>query len=168
VAPVLAAANFGESYVLEIVGLVLAVLVVVRWVVPPLRRAMSAQLESVRSQLAAGDEAREATARLVAQRRTELARAQADAAVLVEQARQSAEQVLTDGKRRGEEEHERLVARAGVEAALARSRAREAVTRQIAALVVEAAELVIEAELDDTIHHHLIAEAIEAAEAEAV
>ena len=167
-APVLASANFGESYVLEVVGLVLAVLVVVRWVVPPLRRAMAAQLESVRSQLAAGDDAREAAARLVAERRDELARAKAEAAALVEQARESAAQVLADGRRRGEEEHDRLVARAGIEATLARSRARDAVARKIAALVVEAAELVVAAELDDTIHHHLIAEAIEAAEAEVV
>ena len=167
-ATVLASANFGESYVLEIVGLVLAVLVVVRWVVPPLRRAMNAQLETVRDQLAAGDEAREATARLVAQRRVDLERSQAEAANLVEQARLSAEQVVADGRRRGEEEHQRLVARAAAEVVLARSRAREAVTRRVAALVVEAAEFVIDAELDDTMHHHLIVEAIEAAEAEAV
>ena len=165
---VLASANFGESYILEIVGLVVVVVFIVRKIVPPLRRAMDRQLETVRAQLAAGDEAREATARLVADRQRELEDARAEAAHLVEQARRSAVQVVEDGRRRGEDEQQRLVARAAAEVDLARARAREAVTSRIAALVVEAAESVVAAELDESMHHILIVEAIVAAEAEAV
>lgn len=161
-----AAVNFGESYVLELVGLALVVVFVVRKVVPPLRRAMNAQSESIRTQLASGDEMRAAAERVVAERKAALDAARAEAARIVEQARSSAEQIVEDGRRRGDEEHQRLVARAATEIELTRARVREDVSSQFALLVIEAAEAVVEAELNVEIHHHLIAEAIAAAESE--
>lgn len=162
-----AAANFGESYILEVVGLLLVVVFVVRKVVPPLRRAMDKQADVIRAQLASGDEARAAAERLVAARRAELEHARSEASHLVEQAKRSAEQLVEDGRRRADEERQRLVARAGAEVELARARVREEVTSRVAALVIAAAEAVVEAELDTATHHHLIVEAIAAAESEA-
>jgi len=164
---VLASANFGLSYILELVGLALVVVFVVRKVAPPLRAAMARQEDAIRTQLAAGDEARASAQLLVARRREELERARAEAETIVAQARTSAEQLVEDGRRRAEEERERLVARAAVEVELARAQARDEVTARVAGLVVAAAEAIVEAELDDETHHHLIAQAIAAAEAEA-
>ncbi|HUY30817.1 MAG TPA: F0F1 ATP synthase subunit B [Acidimicrobiales bacterium] len=162
----LASANFGLSYILEVVGLAFVVAFVVRKVVPPLRAAMNRQEAAIRAQLAAGDEARAAAERLVASRRADLERARAEAETIVAQARESAEQLASDGQRRAEEERARLVARAAVEVELARAQARDEVTSRVAALVIVAAEAVVEAELDGEMHHHLIAQAIAAAESE--
>lgn len=158
--------NFGLSYVLELVGLLLVVVFVVRRVVPPLRSAMNRQEEAIRTQLAAGDEARAASKRLVEARRAELERARTEAEAIVAQARESAAQLVEDGRRRADDERARLVARAAVEVELARTQARDEVTARIASLVVSAAEAVVGAELDGPTHHHLIAQAIAAAESE--
>ncbi|MCU1495478.1 MAG: synthase subunit b [Acidimicrobiaceae bacterium] len=162
-----ASTNFGESYILEVVGTLLVVVFIVRKVVPPLRKAMDRQAEAIRAQLAAGDEARKAAERLVAARKAELERARSEAAALLEQAKVTSAQLVADGERRSNEEYERLVARAATEVELRRARAREEVTARVAALVVAAAEAVVEAELDAELHHHLIVEAIAAAESEA-
>ncbi len=163
---VLASANFGESYILEVVGLVLVVVFIVRRVAPPLAKLMNDKQASIRSQLAAGDEARAAAEQVVAKRAAELEVARQEAATILDQARVSAGQLVDDGRRRAEDEYQRLVTRASTELDLARSRAREEVMAHIASLVVAAAEAVVESELDSATHHHLIDEAIAAAESE--
>jgi F-type H+-transporting ATPase subunit b len=163
----LASANFGERYVLEWAGLVLVVAVIWWKVVPWLRVQMNAKQSSIKAQLAAGDEARAAAERIVAQRSAELEAARREAAAIVEQAKRSAAQIVEDGRTRGEDEYQRLVTRASTEIELARARSRDEVTWRIAGLVISAAEAVVEAELDTEMHHHLIDEAIAAAESEA-
>ncbi len=162
----LASTNFGLPFVLEIVGLLIAIALVLRYAWPPLRRAMARQAERIRAELEAGDEARAAAEELVAERRAELERARGEAAEIVAQARRSAGQVVEEGRQRAEAERRRLVARAAADVELERARAREEIAGRFAALVVEAAEAVVEAELDEAIHHHLIDQAIAAAETE--
>jgi F-type H+-transporting ATPase subunit b len=162
----LASANFGLRFILEVVGLLIAIALVLRYVWPPLRAAMARQEERIRAELEAGAEARAAAEQLVAERRAELERARVEAAEIVAQARRSAEQVVEEGRQRAEAERRRLVARAAADVELERARAREEIAGQFAALVVEAAEAVVEAELDETIHRRLIDQAISAAEAE--
>ncbi len=163
-----ASANFGESFLLEVVALVLVIAFIVRKVVPPLRKAMDHRAETIRGQLAAGDEARAAAAALVESRRAALEAAKSEAAAIVDQARQSAAQIVADGSRRAESEAERLAQRAGTEVLLAHSRVRQEVATEVGALVLELTERVVVAELDEVKHHRLIAEAISAAESEAV
>jgi len=159
--------NFGESYILEVVALVFIVAFVWRkFPVPWLRTAMQAQREKIGSQLAAGEEARAAAERIVAQRRADVEAAQQEALLITQQATTSAAQLIEDGRRRGEDEYARLVARAATEIELARARARDDVTTRIAQIVIAAAESVVEAELDGPLHHQLIDEAIGAAEVE--
>ena len=161
-----ASANIGESFVLEIVGIVIVFLIVRRYIAPLLAKLMNQRAESIRVQLAAGDEARAAAQELVAERHRALEQAREEAVGIVEQARHSAEQLVAEGHRKSQGEYGRIVARATVEIELERNRVRDEVMREMSLLVVTGARRLVDEELDEPRHHLLIDEAIVAAESE--
>jgi F-type H+-transporting ATPase subunit b len=159
--------NFGLSFLLEIVGLVVVVWFVVRKFPGPLVvKMMNDKLAEIRGQLSAGEEAAAAAAALVADRKAALEAAGGEAVAIVEQARRGAELVANEGERQAEEEYERIVRRAGAAIEAARGSVRAEIMAQVGRLVVAAATDVVEAELDATAQHRLIGEAITATEAE--
>jgi ATP synthase F0 subunit b len=159
--------DFGESFILEIAAMVVLIVLFVRYVLPPLRRAMNGKTESIRAQLSAGDEARAKALELVAVRESELNQARAEVAGIVQQARASTEQLLADGRRRADVEYQRIVGRVDVELALERAKVRDDVIEAIGDLVARAVTRVVVAELNERNHHRLIMEAITATESEA-
>jgi F-type H+-transporting ATPase subunit b len=163
----LASADFGTSFILELVALVFIAAFIVRKVLPPLRRAMDGKLESIRAQLSAGDAAKAAAAALVSQRREALATGRTEAESLVEQARRSAEQITEDGRHKAEAEYARLVGHVEIEIALEQAKLRDEVLGRIGELVGETVQRVVAAELNENSHHRLIDEAIAAVETEA-
>jgi F-type H+-transporting ATPase subunit b len=165
---ILASANFGLSFYLELGSLVLVYLFIKRYIVPYLGPRMRARAEAIGSQLEAGEDARRAAAALVAQRRGELEQARADAAVILEQARRSAEIVVAEGTRRAVEDYQRLVNRATTDIASERARVRAIVLVAAAGAITAAVSRVVIAELDGPSQHRLIAEAITATEHETV
>jgi len=160
------AGNFGLSFILELVGTVLVVLVIWRYVVPPLRTMMARRLATIESELEAGDRARAAAGELVSARRAALEEAKAEAARILEQAQRAAETLVADGTRAAEEEYQRALVRAENEVESFRTRLRAEVMDEAGSVVVAAAERVVEAILDQPRHHRLIGEAIGATETE--
>ena len=160
-----AAGNFGLSFILEVIGTVLVALFIVRYVVPPLRRMMTRRLETIRASLEAGERAREAAAELVAEKRAALEEAKTEAQHIVDQARRGAENLVAEGHRNSEEEYERALHRAQSEIEASQARLRSEILDETGALVVDAAERVVNAVLDGPRHHRLIDEAIGATDA---
>jgi len=158
--------NFGLSFVLEIVGLALVVIFVVRKVVPPVRKLMADKLAEIGAQLSAGADAAAAAAELVAARQAAFDAAGAEATAIVDQATRGAELVATEGARQADEEYDRIVRRAAASIEAARASVRAEIMAVVGRLVLAAATDVVEAELDPTVQHRLIAEAITATEAE--
>ena len=161
---ILASADFGLSFFVELAGLIILGALIYRYIWPHLKRRMNAQLELIRSQFAAGDEAKAEAERLVQERRQALDAARNEAGEIVGQARRSARFLIEDGARRAEEEYGRIVARIAAEIDSARSRARQEVLSELGAVVVSATEIVVRAELDQAGHRRLIDEAIAATE----
>lgn len=163
-----AADNFGLSFILEVVGLIVVTTFVVKKFPGPLvLKLMNSKLTEIAAQLSAGEEAKKAAEGLVAERQRELDLSEAEARAIVEQARRGAELVATESVRQAEEEYERLVRRAAVTIEVARGATRAEVLAQVGRLVLTAATEVVEAELDATAQHRLIDEAISATEVEA-
>ncbi|HUZ19708.1 MAG TPA: F0F1 ATP synthase subunit B [Acidimicrobiales bacterium] len=158
--------NFGESFVLEWIALIFVAVFIWRYVVPFLSGRMAAKREQIRASLEAGEEAAAAAARAVAEAQDALASSQREAEAIVAQAHRSAEQLVADGRRRAEEDYERILARTESEVRMAMARVRGEVAAEVSAMVIAAAERVVEAELDVSSHHRLIDEAIAAAETE--
>ncbi len=160
--------NFGISFLLEIVGIVIVGGLIWRYIAPPLNKMMVRKLDSIKGQLQAGDEARAEGLRIVGDHRSALEAARLEAQQIVAQARKSAEFLVNDGVRRAEEEYGRIVSRIEHEIEAARGRARQEVLAELGAVVVVATEVVVRAELDGTNHHRLIGEAIAATESESI
>ena len=153
------------SYLAEVVGFLLLLAFIYRYVRPPLRGMMNKQAESIRLSITSADEAAESGASALAAARAALEAANADVTGITERAHQTSAQLRVEGERRGREEYERLVTSAAVEADFALKRARDEVTRQIGAIVLAATERVVAAELDAPRQRTLIGETIDAAEA---
>lgn len=153
------------SYLAEVVGFLLLLAFTYRYVWPLLKKLMDAQAESIRTSLAASETARESGQRMLAEARQALEGAQSEAGSIIEQAHETAAQILRDGERRGREEYDRLVTSAAAESEFERQRALEEVTRQIGAIVMAATEQVVTAELDAPLQRAFIAETIGVAEA---
>jgi F-type H+-transporting ATPase subunit b len=163
---IVASTNFGVSYLLEWVAIVLFVAFVWRYIVPPLRRAMNKQTETIREQLTTGERIREDAERLLVERRAALERAKTEAEAIVAQAQRNAAGLVEQGKKRADEEYEHALVRASSAIELARAQIREEILGEIGTAIVAAAARVVAAELDGPIHHRLIGEAITAAESE--
>ncbi len=152
------------TFVLELIAFLLVLGFIAKYVLPPLRKAMSEREGSIRNAIQAAEEARREAGELAQQRREALEAARNEARQIVDQASQLADQMREEGRRRGQDEYERLVASAQSEIELERQRARDEVMNQVGDLVLRAAERVVGAGLDDERHRALVDEAIAAAQ----
>jgi len=155
----------GFTFVLELLAFLLVLGFIAKYVLPPLRKAMNDREAQIRNSIQSAEDARRDAERLDTERRQLLESAREEARSIVDQASQISEQLKEEGRQRGHEEYERLVLSARSEIDLARQRARDEVMAEVGALVLQAAERVIGAGLDDERHRALVDEAITAAEA---
>lgn len=152
------------TFVLELIAFLIVLGIFAKYILPVLRKAMNEREASIRNAIQAADDARRSAAELAAQRREALEAARAEARQIVDQANEIAEELRDEGRRRGQEEYERLVSAAQAEIEVERQRARDEVMGQVGDLVLRAAEQVIGAGLDDDRHRALVDEAIAAAQ----
>ena len=155
------------TFVLELIAFLLVLGFIAKYVLPPLRKAMDERAEHIRSSIQAAEEARSEAEAAVVKRRELLELARGEARAIVDQANATADQLREEGRQRGQEEYERLLADARVEIEQERQRARDEVMEDVGALVLRAAEQVIGGALDVERHRSLVNDAIVAAQASA-
>lgn len=150
------------TFVLELVVFLLVLGFIAKFVLPPLRQAMAEREGGIRRAVEAAEHARAEADRLARERREVLEAARQQARSIVDEANRAAESSRDEGRRRGQEEFERLVAAAEGDIDAARQSARDEVMGDLGTLVLHAAERVIGAGLDDQRHRSLVDEAISA------
>jgi F-type H+-transporting ATPase subunit b len=155
------------TFIFELIAFLLVIAFVAKVVVPPLSRVMNERAEHIRNSIQAAEDARREADELAGRRHELLEAARQEARAIVEQANEIATQLKEEGRQRGLEERERLVSSAQSEIEQERERARSGVMSELGTLVLEAAERVIGAGLDDERHRALVEEAISAAQASA-
>jgi len=155
----------GFTFVLELIAFLIVLWLVAKYILPPLRKAMDERADHIRNSIQAAEDAKREADDLAARRRELLEGARQEARAILDQANEIAEQLKEEGRRRGTEEHDRLLASAQVEIDQERERARAEVMSELGSLVLEAAERVIGAGLDEERHRALVEEAITAAQA---
>lgn len=153
------------TFILEVAAFLIVLGLVAKYVVPPVRKAMNDKEGQIKNAIESAHQARREAAELAERRRVALEAAEAEAAQIVAQGNEVAEQLRTEGQQRATEEYDRLVQAAHAEIELARQRARDEVMEEVAVIVLRAAERVIEAGIDDERHRALVEEAIAAARA---
>jgi len=154
------------TFIVELIAFVIVLVVVGRFVLPPVNRLIKERQARIEAELAAADQAREEAARAAEERRQALEEARRRAREILEQANRSAEQARAAVIAQGQEEHDRILAAAAAELEQARKRALDEATARMGELVVEVVARVIGRTVDPEVHRDLIDEAIAGIEEE--
>ncbi|MFN0028485.1 MAG: F0F1 ATP synthase subunit B [Acidimicrobiales bacterium] len=120
-----------------------------KWGIPALKKAMEARTEKIRSDLAAAEGARRSAEEAQAAVEAQLRDARAEAARIIDAARGQADVVRADLQQRAESDIAELRARADSEVQTARAAAQDDVRREVAALAIGAAEVVVGSQLEN-------------------
>jgi len=159
----IASSNFlvpNATLIVEVVAFLGVLGVIGKYVLPVLNKALEERQEQIRVALESAERARAEADETRAERQTILDGARQQAREILAQANRTAQRVGAEAEERGQREYERLVATAQSEIGLARQRAVEEVSAQVAALVLSVARQVIGREIDPAAHRDLIEEAV--------
>ena len=155
------------TFFVELLVFVVIVLIMAKYVLPPLNKAMEGRQEKIRASLEAAEQARAEAAAAGDERATVLAQARDQARDIVAAAQALAEQVKSEAGGRGQAEYDRIVGSANDEVATARQRAIEEASARIGEIVFELVNKIVGREVDQQTHQDLIREAVAALTAEA-
>jgi F-type H+-transporting ATPase subunit b len=155
------------SFIIEVVVFLVLVYFIVKKLFPVVGAMMAKQQEQIRSSLQAADQAQADALAADDERRSVLEEARQTAQEIVAQANRTAEAVRIDAQARSQSEYERIVGSAASEVALARQRAVEEAANRLGLIVMDVVESVIRREVDAEAHHGLIEEAVSALNADA-
>ena len=160
----MASSNFlvpNATLIVEVVAFLIVLGFIWRYVLPYLNKALEERQEQIRTALEAAEAARAEADETRGQRERILDEARQQAREAVAQANRTAQRIVAEGEERGQREHDRMVASAEAEIAMARQRAVDEVTTQVGGLVLAVARQVIGREIDPERHRALIDEAVE-------
>ncbi|MBA4344034.1 MAG: F0F1 ATP synthase subunit B [Methylibium sp.] len=143
---------------LFIQAIVFAILVwfTMRFVWPPITKALDERAEKIRDGLAAADKAKAELATANKKVDEQLAQTRNETTKLLADAEKRAAAIVDEAKKRAEEEGAKIVAAAKADADQQSTRAREALREQVAALAVKGAEQILQREVNASVHAELL------------
>ncbi len=130
---------------------------VMKFVWPPLTQAMEERRQKIAQGLAHSEQAEQALSRAQAEAEVVLRDARRKAGEIIEQASARGNQMVEEARQAAVAERDRQVAAAEAEIRLATHQAREALRERLAELAVVGAGRVIEKEIDAQAHRDLLA-----------
>ena len=148
--------SFNLTLIAQAVAFALFIWFTVKFVWPPLLRAIEARQKSIADGLAAGEQGRKSLEVSSKQAEQAIQDARGRAAEIVSQAEKRAAQVLEEAKvnAKAEGEREKAAAKADIQQEV--SRAREKLRDQVAALAIAGAEKILRREVDAKAHADLL------------
>ena len=155
------------TLIIELIVFAVLIYFIGKKAIPPINAAMAKRQEQIRASLDAADQARADAMAADDERRSVLEETRQTAQEIVAQANRTAEAVRVDAQARGQAEFERIVGSAESEVALARQRAVEEAANRLGEIVMDVVERVVAREVNAEAHHDLIEEAVSALNAAA-
>jgi F-type H+-transporting ATPase subunit b len=140
-------------------------LLMAKFAYPPIKDAMANREEHIRSSIAEAENTRTEAQALMADYQRQLADAKGEAARIIEEARQTADNLKRDLTARAEAEAAELRQRNAEQVAAERDRVMAELQGQVATLAIELAEKVVESNLDRETNMRLIENYINSVEA---
>lgn len=153
--PPLAAGNFlvpNATFIAELVAFVIIMLLIGKYIVPPVQKMMLARQEIIRQQI---EDAEHATARLAEAEKTyqdALKEARVEAAQIREHARAEAQRTIEELRAAAQEESTRIVARGEEQLTNQRGAVVRELRGEIGSLAVELSEKIVGERLADDAH----------------
>jgi F-type H+-transporting ATPase subunit b len=148
--------NINATLFLQAIVFAILVWFTMRFIWPPITKALDERAAKIAAGLAAADKAKSELA--LANRKVEeqLAATRDEAGKRIADAERMAQGLVEDAKRRAEEEGAKIVAAAKAEAEQQSIRAREALRDEVAALAVKGAEAILRREVNPQVHAELL------------
>lgn len=148
--------SFNLTLIAQAVAFALFIWFTVKFVWPPLLRAIEARQKTIADGLAAAEQGRKSLEQSAKQAGDEINSARGRASDIVAQAEKRAAQVIEEAKTNAKAEGEREKAAAKAEIQQEVSRAREKLRDEVAALAVAGAEKILRREVDARAHADLL------------
>ncbi|MDL5030381.1 F0F1 ATP synthase subunit B [Pelomonas sp. APW6] len=148
--------NINASLFIQWIPFAVLVFVTMRFIWPPITKALDERAGKIREGLAAADKAKAelATANKAADEQRAIARN--ETTKLLADAEKRAAAIVDEAKKRAEDEGAKIVAAAKAEAEQQATRAREALREQVAVLAVKGAEQILQREVNASVHAELL------------
>jgi F-type H+-transporting ATPase subunit b len=129
-----------------------------KFVWPPLMKALDERAERIANGLAAADRGKAEMAAAEKRVQAELASARDEVQKRIADAEKRAQMIIEDAKKTASEEAARILANAQAEAVQQSTRAREELRSQVAALAVQGAEQILKREVNPAVHADLLSQ----------
>ena len=148
--------NFNLTLIAQALVFAAFIAFTIKFVWPPLLRAIEALQKEIADGLAAADQGRRSLETSSRQAEDEIRKARERATEIVSQAEKRTAQMIEEAKNAAKEEAGREKAAAKAEIAQEASRAREQLRNQVASLAVAGAEKILQREVDAKAHADLL------------
>jgi F-type H+-transporting ATPase subunit b len=157
--------NLIAWWVAQILAIAILVVLFLRWrpgflgkrtVGEMMNSALDAREEQIRDQLEAAQRSREEAERIQQAAQQDIERARAEAREIVDRAKTTSQAIQQDMQQRAQEEANRVVAQATAQINYEREQAEQALQRRAADIVVDAARVVIQRNLDESSDRRII------------
>jgi F-type H+-transporting ATPase subunit b len=155
------------TFFIELVTMVVILLLMTKYILPPLNKALESRQEKIRESLAAADAAKAEAAAAGDERAQLLNAARDQAREIVAAAQATSDQVRAEAAGRGQAEYDRIIANANAEVDTARQRAIDEASARIGEVVFELVNQIVGREVDESSHQDLVREAVAALNVEA-
>jgi F-type H+-transporting ATPase subunit b len=155
------------TFFIELVTVVVILLLMTKYILPPLNKALESRQEKIRESLAAADAAKAEAAAAGDERAQLLTAARDQAREIVAAAQATSDQVRAESAGRGQAEYDRILANANAEVDTARQRAIDEASARIGEVVFDLVNQIVGREVDESSHQDLVREAVAALNVEA-
>jgi F-type H+-transporting ATPase subunit b len=148
--------NINATLFLQAIVFAILVWFTMKFVWPPITKALDERAQKIADGLAAADKAKAELSSANKRVEAELASSRNETAGRLADAERRAQSIVADAKARAVEEANRIVAAAKVDAEQQSVKAREALREQVAALAVKGAEQILRKEVNVSVHADLL------------
>jgi F-type H+-transporting ATPase subunit b len=150
--------NINSTLFLQAVVFAILVWFTMKFVWPPITKALDERAQKISDGLAAADKAKSELTSANKRVEEELAKSRTETASRLADADRRAQAIIEEAKARATEEGNKIVAAARAEAEQQTVKAREALREQVAALAVKGAEQILRKEVNAGVHASLLAQ----------
>jgi F-type H+-transporting ATPase subunit b len=148
--------NINSTLFLQAVVFAILVWFTMKYVWPPITKALDERAQKISDGLAAADKAKSELTSANKRVEEELARTRTETATRLADAERRGQAIIEEAKTRATEEANKIVAAARVEAEQQTVKAREALREQVATLAVKGAEQILRKEVNPGVHADLL------------
>ncbi len=148
--------NINATLFLQAIVFAILVWFTMKFVWPPITKALDERAQKIADGLAAADKAKAELANANKRVEAELATSRNETATRLAEAERRAQTIVEEAKARAVEEGNRIIAAAKAEAEQQSVKARDALREQVAALAVKGAEQILRKEVNAGVHADLL------------